>query len=121
MQNELLVYGKENTACPKCGMPLRKIFIGGRGTVYCPHCQPYKGHPFILAVTGPIHAGKSTVAGYYEQKGYRRIDADKIVSELYQKVESPPPRPVAPRKRRGQRGRARSRLCHLNTEPKAEA
>jgi len=85
MQNELLVYGKENTACPKCGMPLRKIFIGGRGTVYCPHCQPYKGHPFILAVTGPIHAGKSTVAGYYEQKGYRRIDADKIVSELYQK------------------------------------
>jgi formamidopyrimidine-DNA glycosylase len=87
MQNELLVYGKENQACPKCGMPLRKIFIGGRGSVYCPHCQPYKGHPFILAVTGPIHAGKSTVSGYYEQKGYHRIDADKIVGELYLKTK----------------------------------
>jgi len=85
MQNKLLVYSKENTPCPKCGMPLRKIFLGQRGTVYCPHCQPYKGHPYIVAVTGPIHAGKSTVAGYLENKGYHRIDADKLVGELYKK------------------------------------
>ena len=85
MQNELLSYGQENKPCSRCGFPLRKIFIGGRGTVYCPKCQPYYGHPFIVGVTGPIASGKSTVSDYLVQKGYEKLDADGIVAELYQK------------------------------------
>ena len=85
MQNELLAYGQENKPCPNCGFPLRKIFIGGRGTVYCPHCQVYSHHPLIVAVTGPIASGKSTVSAYLEKKGYLKLDADEIVKELYEK------------------------------------
>jgi len=85
MQNSLLAYGQENEPCSRCGFPLRKIFIGGRGTVYCPRCQPYFGHPLVVAVSGPIASGKSTVSRYLEKKGYVRIDADEIVAELYRK------------------------------------
>lgn len=84
MQNKLLAYGHENESCPNCGFPLRKIFIGGRGTVYCPKCQIDFGKPFIIGVTGPIASGKSTVSTHLESKGYLKIDADLIVSELYQ-------------------------------------
>lgn len=83
MQNNLLAYGKKNEPCPRCGFPMRKIVVGGRGTTYCPHCQHLNDHPFVLAVTGPVHSGKSTVAAYFEKKGYVRIDADKIVHALY--------------------------------------
>lgn len=36
-QNELLVHGEE--MCPKCGIKLTKIRVGGRGTYYCSNCQ----------------------------------------------------------------------------------
>ncbi|WP_020575659.1 Fpg/Nei family DNA glycosylase [Actinopolymorpha alba] len=26
--------------CPRCGTPLRRMHLGGRATVWCPHCQP---------------------------------------------------------------------------------
>lgn len=35
----LLVYGRQGQACTKCGTPLRKIRVAGRGSVFCPHCQ----------------------------------------------------------------------------------
>lgn len=35
----LIAYGREGQPCPRCGTPLRKIVLGGRGTTYCPHCQ----------------------------------------------------------------------------------
>ncbi len=38
-QNELLVHGKKNEACPICGNRIEKIYVGGRGTYYCPKCQ----------------------------------------------------------------------------------
>jgi len=34
------VYGKEGEPCPNCGNKIAKMKIGGRGTHYCPHCQP---------------------------------------------------------------------------------
>lgn len=83
MQNRLLAYGKGNTPCPRCGFPLRKIKIGGRGTVYCPNCQKLPGKPLIIGVTGPIASGKSAVCRYLAERGYDIIDADQIVSELY--------------------------------------
>lgn len=37
----LRVYGKGRAGepCPRCGTPLRRLTVGGRGTSYCPHCQ----------------------------------------------------------------------------------
>ena len=35
----LIAYGQAGNPCPRCGTPLRKIVLGGRGTTYCPRCQ----------------------------------------------------------------------------------
>ena len=35
----LIAYGQQGRPCPRCGTPLRKIVLGGRGTTYCPKCQ----------------------------------------------------------------------------------
>lgn len=42
-QNELNVHEKKGEPCPLCATPIAKIQVGGRGTYYCPHCQPKKG------------------------------------------------------------------------------
>jgi formamidopyrimidine-DNA glycosylase len=36
------VYGREGEACLNCGTPIRKAVVAGRGTHYCPVCQPRK-------------------------------------------------------------------------------
>jgi formamidopyrimidine-DNA glycosylase len=35
----LVAYGRAGAPCPRCGTPLRKIVLAGRGTTYCPRCQ----------------------------------------------------------------------------------
>ncbi len=35
----LQVYGHEGEPCPACGMPLRRMVIGGRSSTFCPCCQ----------------------------------------------------------------------------------
>lgn len=35
----LTAYGRAGLPCPRCGRPLRKIMLGGRGATYCPGCQ----------------------------------------------------------------------------------
>lgn len=35
----LQVYGRKGMPCQKCGAELKQIKVGGRGSVYCPHCQ----------------------------------------------------------------------------------
>ncbi len=35
----LRVYGKGGTPCPVCGETLQRIVLGGRSSVFCPHCQ----------------------------------------------------------------------------------
>ena len=37
--DQLEVYGHPEEPCPRCGTPLRKIVLGGRGTHFCPRCQ----------------------------------------------------------------------------------
>jgi formamidopyrimidine-DNA glycosylase len=83
MQLELKAYGQEGMPCPECGKKIRRIMLGGRGTYYCPHCQKRMHAPLVLGVTGPIHAGKSTVSSYYVNQGFALFDADKEVKELY--------------------------------------
>lgn len=41
-QNSLNVYGKKGENCPVCNTVIEKTTIGGRGTHYCPKCQPLK-------------------------------------------------------------------------------
>jgi formamidopyrimidine-DNA glycosylase len=38
-QENLLVYGRADQACVRCGTPLRAIRLAGRTTVYCRRCQ----------------------------------------------------------------------------------
>jgi formamidopyrimidine-DNA glycosylase len=39
MQEEFRVYGRAGEPCARCGTPIDKIRLGGRGTWYCPGCQ----------------------------------------------------------------------------------
>ncbi|KAB8138247.1 DNA-formamidopyrimidine glycosylase [Gracilibacillus oryzae] len=38
-QQELNVYSQTNKPCKKCGSPIEKIKVSGRGTHFCPTCQ----------------------------------------------------------------------------------
>jgi formamidopyrimidine-DNA glycosylase len=38
-QLEHKVYGRAGENCTVCKTPLKKLIVGGRTTVYCPHCQ----------------------------------------------------------------------------------
>jgi len=38
-QNHFLVYRKDGKPCPRCGTPIERIKLAGRGTFYCPKCQ----------------------------------------------------------------------------------
>ena len=39
MQHEFKVYGRGGEPCDRCGTPIDKIRVAGRGTWYCPNCQ----------------------------------------------------------------------------------
>ena len=36
MQDEFRVYGRDGEPCPRCGTPIEKTRVAGRGTHYCP-------------------------------------------------------------------------------------
>ena len=40
-QHEFKVYGRGGDPCERCGTPIDKIRVAGRGTWYCPSCQRY--------------------------------------------------------------------------------
>jgi formamidopyrimidine-DNA glycosylase len=40
MQHEFRVYGRDGEPCERCGTPIEKIRVAGRGTWYCSSCQP---------------------------------------------------------------------------------
>jgi formamidopyrimidine-DNA glycosylase len=40
MQHEFKVYGREGEPCDRDGTPIVKIRVAGRGTYFCPTCQP---------------------------------------------------------------------------------
>jgi len=40
MQDEFRVYGREGEPCERCGTPIAKTRVAGRGTWFCPVCQP---------------------------------------------------------------------------------
>jgi formamidopyrimidine-DNA glycosylase len=42
-QEEFNVYGRAGEPCPRCGTPVERTVVAGRGTWYCPTCQPGPG------------------------------------------------------------------------------
>lgn len=40
MQEEFRAYGRAGAPCDRCRTPLERIVVGGRGTTFCPLCQP---------------------------------------------------------------------------------
>ena len=38
-QNNLEVYSREGAPCRRCGGPIERTTMGGRGTWFCPACQ----------------------------------------------------------------------------------
>ena len=40
MQDEFRVYGRGGEPCDRCGTPIAKTRVAGRGTWFCPVCQP---------------------------------------------------------------------------------
>jgi formamidopyrimidine-DNA glycosylase len=42
-QDHLLVYGREEAACYRCGEKIQRRKLNGRGTYFCPRCQNGKG------------------------------------------------------------------------------
>jgi formamidopyrimidine-DNA glycosylase len=43
MQDEFRVYGRDGEPCRRCGASIAKTRVGGRGTWFCPRCQPFVG------------------------------------------------------------------------------
>ena len=41
-QDRFKVYGRAGKPCERCGTPIDKIRVAGRGTWYCPSCQLYR-------------------------------------------------------------------------------
>ncbi len=41
MQDEFRVYGRDGEPCPRCRSTIAKTRVGGRGTWFCPRCQPW--------------------------------------------------------------------------------
>jgi len=42
-QGRLSVYGRDGEPCPRCGTPIKREVLQGRGTWYCPRCQKHGG------------------------------------------------------------------------------
>lgn len=40
MQERLAVYQRAGAPCNRCGATIRRLVLGGRGTHFCPRCQP---------------------------------------------------------------------------------
>ena len=43
MQDEFRAYGRDGEPCSRCGRPLTRIVVAGRGTTFCEACQPPSG------------------------------------------------------------------------------
>jgi formamidopyrimidine-DNA glycosylase len=41
MQDEFKAYGRTGEPCERCGTPIEKTRVAGRGTWYCPSCQQF--------------------------------------------------------------------------------
>ncbi|MFA5235524.1 MAG: bifunctional DNA-formamidopyrimidine glycosylase/DNA-(apurinic or apyrimidinic site) lyase [Bacilli bacterium] len=87
-QQKLLAYDRGGEPCLRCGHPLTKIKVKGRGSTYCPRCQINRAIPLVVAVTGTMHSGKSTLLHIAAERGYPALSSDALVKELYEEPGS---------------------------------
>lgn len=84
-QNHLMVYGRKDEPCLRCGTPIEKIKVAQRGTHFCPDCQVLRDQPsdtMVLGLTGGIATGKSTVSDMLKSFGVPVIDADIVSRDV---------------------------------------
>ena len=60
MQHEFKVYGREGEPCDRCGTPIEKIRVAGRGTWYCPLCQSPAAEPAQAASSSSRRPSRSS-------------------------------------------------------------
>ncbi len=82
-QQELLAYGRAYEQCVVCGNKMKKIFVGGRGTTFCPYCQINPFAPQVIAITGMKASGKTTLLNFIAKRGYPTYNADLIAKDFY--------------------------------------
>ncbi len=75
-QEILNVYQRTGGPCRVCGAPIQRVVVGGRGTHFCPRCQPQRGRmaPSARGLRGsatPSRGGgpAAAVRRSYEQGG----------------------------------------------------
>ena len=49
MQNEFKAYGRTGEPCDRCGTPIEKTRVAGRGTWFCPSCQELVPRPYAAS------------------------------------------------------------------------
>jgi formamidopyrimidine-DNA glycosylase len=82
-QQQLFAYNRAGKPCLRCQTPLAKIKVKGRGSTFCPRCQINRSLPLVVAITGAMHAGKSTILRLASEAGYPTISSDAMVKQLY--------------------------------------
>lgn len=83
-QQNLHVHSRNDELC-QCGTVIKKVFVNGRGTYFCPRCQ--KQNALMVAITGKIGSGKSTVTEMFEEAGIPVISCDSVNADLWHQVE----------------------------------
>lgn len=79
-QTLLQAYGRKDQECCNCHSIMRKDFLGGRGTTYCPSCQNVA---IRVGITGKIASGKSTVLNLFKSYGAEVFSCDQEIDNLY--------------------------------------
>jgi formamidopyrimidine-DNA glycosylase len=60
MQKEFKVYGRADEPCDRCGTPIAKTRVGGRGTWFCPTCQPAGGQTASSSSSRPSRSRRQS-------------------------------------------------------------
>jgi formamidopyrimidine-DNA glycosylase len=60
MQHEFKVYGRGGEPCDRCGTEIAKTKVGGRGTWFCPVCQPESGQAAASASRRPSRSRRQS-------------------------------------------------------------
>jgi formamidopyrimidine-DNA glycosylase len=59
-QNEFKVYGRGGEPCARCGTPIDKIRVAGRGTWYCPTCQVRRAYAASSSSSRPSRSRRQS-------------------------------------------------------------
>jgi formamidopyrimidine-DNA glycosylase len=70
------VYGRADLPCPTCGAAIARIVVGGRGTHFCPRCQPLPRAEGATIVPFPAAAATRERLVAEPRAGYDAGDED---------------------------------------------